>query len=914
MIELGLLEPARLVGDDPRSVTDRRDRSTQYRRWATAEERLESLQLLVSIDVAEEQFLGPYYLTGRPALPKDAFVQVFLFSIVNDFAGKIERLKRRVMQVVKQHELVRSTIFDHLRNRTCTVFSTALAEKLLEPAIEAYDANTVHDLLALKTFKIDDILCMDDGKRRTPVEKAARLRHFDITDLLLRFGADANKTYEHADPLEERGALECAIGLWGQYRPIDIKLVDLLLENGATVSTRLAGAAIRWGDIKVIERLMARLSPSEHKFFFTDMVAAVAEYLNNDEGYEVARKVIWECREIHANMCLKSTRKLEMAIAIAMARAARRGNKELMELLLPYGGQMGLDLALIGAARSGCHSLVRQLIRHGARADGPAYKIESCDRFSTTPLAETIRGNDTGLMDLIGEGAWNKIAEPGRLEAALRAVAESGNSVYLSKVLQSVPNPNPQVLTGPLIFAIRARHEEIALRLVQAGADVNRDGGKYYGRGVISPLHEALRVHSQSITWAILDSDVSPNQADTYGRMNLLEAATKYGDPEVIKALCFMGADINTFGVEPPLSTAIKSGNRSLIDLLIKIGANTNLPPQQRARFLSPLAAAVLVRDGETANYLLDHGADPADETAFLNAVTLSYDQTLLDVIFERFCNQNPKGRKGFGGSVLRHALQKHDDTLLELCLNAGFDSNSWLDGTQPVEVTVLGLAIGKHCDGRLDLISRILKAAGDPNVPTTRRKMGNGHIVQNTALLDAIFTRNLPLVEFLISEGADVRKEAKLSLKRTPLQKACEVASLSIVDLLLSHNANVNEDPAGRGGATALQLAVKAGSLTIANRLLALGANVNAPGVRVGGRSAIEYAAEYGRLSMIPLLWNAPGADLPRDQIETAITLARKNGHVACVVLLLKLSSGSQGLIDDISGADGGGRVSMFG
>lgn len=900
-----------------------RDRSTRCRVLPTARELLDNLQSLVSVDIAAEDSLKPLGFIGGYAPSTDGFVPLFLFSVVNNFAGTDRLAKGNIIQFINQDGLARSTILSQLQNGASTAFSIALAEKLLECAIEAGDAKTVHDLLALKIVKPDDIVYRNDRKRNTTaIEKAASLRHLDVTALLLRFGADVNKTYEDADdPLEKR-ALECAIRVWGEYRPIDLDLVDLLLRNGATVSNRLAAAAVRWGDIGLIKRLISRLSPSQHEYFFRNILPDVAKLLKNDDGYEVTRMVISACRDRHASRCLDS---IPESLTVAMGQAARRKNKELLELLLPHGGQEGLDLALTAAARSGCHSLVHQLIRHGACADGLTRRMAFGDRFSTTPLAEAIRANDAELVELFAaRGAWDQIAQRPRLESALRAIAESGNSVYLFKVLQLVPNPRPHALTAPLSVAIRAGHEEIALGLIHAGAYVNRSY-PLFEQGLDSPLMEALLAHSEAITWAILESDVVLDHPPATRQRPIPEAAAKWGHLEIVKALSFMGANINRFQVECPLSVAIKSGNRSLIDLLFNLGANPNLPPgSERSGGCSPLAAAALVRDVETANYLLDRGADPADEQAFLNAIT--QDRMLLNVILQQFRKQNPKGRKGFGCRVLHHALQTHDDELLERCLNAGFDANAFalddLEACEKLKVTALGLAIKQHFGGRLDLISRILKAGGDPNVPSSRRSIlrdyctgfGDPITVQQTALLDAIETKSLPLVQLLITNGANVRKEAKLSLKRTPLQKACEVASHTIVDLLLQHNADVNEDPAVRGGATALQMASKAGSLRIAERLLELGANINAPRVRLGGRSALEYAAEYGRLSMIPFLWNAPGANFLCEQIENAITLAREKGHAACAVMLLSLSSGSQGLVDASSLADGGGSANVAG
>lgn len=922
------MNSARLLVEASSSVTCRRGRSAVYRPFPTAEKLLDSLGSLLSTEIVNGGSFGSLNLF-ESGLFTDRFAEMFVFSIVNNFAG-IETIPTEViMKFIDEQETVRSKILAHLKNQSSSIFSGALAENLLEAAIEACDARTVQDLLALELVKPDDIVCTErftgyhhtDAEsqcRRTPIEKASSLRCFDIISLLLRFGADVNKTYEASDPHVERGALECAIRLWGQYRPIDLQLVELLLRNGANVSSRIMAAAIRWGDMGLIDRLIPRFPPSEHVHFFSQMLIEAAEYLRNDMGYQFVRHITQACRETHDNICVDLNQDF---LIKAMAKAARRKNEKLVHLLLPYGGQKGLDSALTAASRTGCHSLVHSLLAHGARADGPAQTVYEPFEFKTTPLAEAIRSQDDELIGIFSkEGAWNQIGEPGRLESAMRAIAEGGNLTYLLRVLKLVPDPKPNSLTGPLNAAIRGNHEEVALKLLEAGAEVNFKKS-WPGHG--PPLLEALRSRSRTITWAILEANVNVDYERHSASEHLfdetaLEAATTWGDPEIIQALFFMGANIDTCRNEPPLSIAIKAGDRSLIDLLINLGADLNATSEW---VLSPLAAAALARDEKTTKYLLDHGADAADEQAILNSI--NHDRLLMNMIVRKFRKQYSKGRSGFGGRILHRAIHTHDEALLDLCLSAGFDVNSLTNDKEYGIITALGLVIRKYHGSRPDLISKLLDAGGDANVPTSERREysesgSSGRTdsritVRQTAFLDAIETNSLPLVELLISKGADVRKEAKLGLKRTPLQKACEVACHPIVELLLKHNVDVNAAPAARAGATALQLAAKAGSPRIANTLLALGANVNAPGVRFGGRSAIEYAAEYGRLNMIPVLCHAADGNFAAGQYESAIALARENGHSACAVLLRGLASRSQSFVEAGSVVSVGGRLNML-
>ncbi|KAJ3563006.1 hypothetical protein NPX13_g8350 [Xylaria arbuscula] len=895
-----------------------------HRPLPTAEELVENLESLVSIEDMGV-FCELLQVLGDNVHVTDRFVQLLLFAIANKFAGIDNIPIKVIMTFMYQHEPLRYSIPSYLAKGESTIFSSALTEKLLHGAIEAGDAKAVHDLLMLKVVKPDDIICMEGTHRWTPLERASTMRHFEMMRLLLRFGADVNKTYYNRTPWKEHGALECAIRLHGEYCPIDLQIVDLLLDNGATVSSRLAGAVIRWGDTRLIEKIMSGLPQSEHVDCFSGMLTEAAEYLKNNTGLRIVQQILKACRDMHNGICIRSRQRI---LAEVMASAARKQNKELVSFLLPHGGQEGLDRALAGAVRSGSHSLVHLLIGHGARADAPAYRspyispyrspntpancIGDTFEFISTPLAEAIRADDVELVELLSrEGAWNQIGERGRLEPALDAVAVSGSLVYLAKILQLVPHPDPEALAGPLNAAIIAGHEEVALRMMRVGADVNQ--GPTRDKMVGPALLESLRKKSRTIFWAILEFDVNVNYHlfCAHRCESALELATAWGDPQIIRALVFMGADINVCKKELPLIMAIRAGDRSLIDFLISLGADLhstqpdqNSPEGELSR-LSPLAAAVLVQNEEITTYLLDQGADPADETAFINAAM--HDRGLLKLVFEAFGKRYPKGCVGFGGRVLNHALNTQDDALLELCLSANFDVNALtFDQNYEPEVSALGWAIRKCRDSSLELISKLLDARGDANVITSQRffhvSRDTGLVEserRQTALLDAIEMRSFPLVKFLISKGANAQMEAKWSLERTPLQKACEVQSHTIVDFLLKSGANVNAAPAVCEGATALQCAAKAGSTRIAKTLLTAGAEVNAPGAQRGGHSAIYYAARYGRAYMIQVLWNAPGARFTADECERASAVARGNGHPACVALIKKLSSGSQGSID---------------
>ncbi|KAI1361456.1 hypothetical protein F5Y08DRAFT_342638 [Xylaria arbuscula] len=581
-----LVESAQLLLPRFVSGIPQRGSNGTHRRLPTAKELVDSLESLVSIE-GMGVFRELSQVVGDSVYVTDRFAQLLLFATANNFAGIDNIPIKMIMRFMDQNEPLRSSIPSCLTMGESTIFSSALTEKLLKGAIEAGDAKAAHDILVLKVVKPDDIICMEGRRRRTPLERASRMRHFEMIRLLLHFGADVNKTYDTSFGTED-GALECAIGLRDEYCPIDLQIVDLLLDKGATVHSRAALTVIRWGGTRLIEKIMSRLPQSEHVDCFSDMLTEAAEYLENDTGLRIVQQVLKTCRDMHDGICIGSK---QSTLAEVMVSAARKQNKELVCFLLPYGGQQGLDRALTGAVRSGSHSLVHLLIGHGARADGAAYDLHGPSMFGSTPLAEAIRADDAELVELLSkEGAWNQIGESGRLEAALHAVADSGSLVYLAEILQLVPHPDPDALTRPLNAAIIAGHEEVALRLMGLGANVN-------GR---SHLLESLRKKNRTIFWAILEFDVDVNYHVDYGHESVLELATAWGDPQIIRALVFMGADINACGKEHPLAITIRAGDRSLIDLLISLGADPNTPRGKP----SPLAAAVLVQNEEINSHL----------------------------------------------------------------------------------------------------------------------------------------------------------------------------------------------------------------------------------------------------------------------------------------------------------------------
>jgi hypothetical protein len=181
-----------------------------------------------------------------------------------------------------------------------------------------------------------------------------------------------------------------------------------------------------------------------------------------------------------------------------------------------------------------------------------------------------------------------------------------------------------------------------------------------------------------------------------------------------------------------------------------------------------------------------------------------------------------------------------------------------------------------------METVALLLSSNVDLNSPIVCDRLNyhnSGHPPE-TALLLAIGTKELRMVQLLLDRGADVTAPATRGIQRTPLQKAAELGCYNIVKLLLSHGANAKGCPAVRGGATALQLAAIGGYIGLVEILSDAGADLLASGAKVDGRTALEGAAEHGRYDMVKYLVDQE--PYPYEQLESAMQLAMENGHIA--------------------------------
>jgi ankyrin repeat protein len=588
--------------------------------------------------------------------------------------------------------------------------------------------------------------------------------------------------------------------------------------------------------------------------------------------------------------------------------AVKYGGKELVRFILSSNVRPTPE-TLILAVRSGSKELVQLLLDAGADPD-------SLSTSGITPLAEAIRSKNEQIVELLGlRGAWSRITEEPRFAAALEAASEVGEIEIVRRLLSTQATFEKTGLLLPLRASIRAKHNEVAEMLLDAGFNVGFDPRSSYGLAPL--LIEAVKARSPNFVRSILDAGANVNgtesdlfllhdHPDPNERTALLEAVS-WGDQTIIQDLIDSGADVNLCMA---LELAVEKKDAKVVQILLNNGANVN-------RFCTGLDRTALQEavescDIEMTEILLSNGADPNDSSALLAALLRC--KPLFQRLLKEFKGRY-FGKKGFGSSTLSIVILNGDLELMDELLASGLDPNAVVEDTsdltgiilsedtihfegmslsRPVPgisdlfppmwdprkatVTPLGLGILKDHGMNILVVQKLLKAGGDPNSIVIY-----GHEIKQsmTALLAAIETQSLPIVKLLINARAEVNRPAICRVKRTPLQRAAEMGSFDIVQSLLNEKASVNANAARTGGGTALQLAAIGGWVGIAELLLDWGADPNAPASKVNGRNAVEGAAEHGRIDMLRLVFNA-GAKVDQQLFERSCSLAEENGHLA--------------------------------
>lgn len=864
------------------------NRATAPRLWIADNSIEKALQLVVPGDPRVDEYFDFSLMNPDTRFFASPLHRNILFSVANNFAGIGSFPKEQVILFLQRE--TSEVLYRMIRSAPHYYATQAIALNLFRAAVEVGDARTVDFLLkeSLPGIGVNSFICSSGEAKYTPVERAAGLLHTNVVKILLDHGADINLSHINNNNFSRKGAFNCAAsgmesGLTSKrLTELDPELFALLVYAGGQLCSHVLHFLITYDSKGDFTRLLISFQAAEHHQEWSKWGIFPAVF--GHQSHEVSLDIL--------DVMLKHGADLNYHVQIShdgtwprrvIDMVAKRGNLFLMQKLLNEGVRQTGD-TLPCAISSGNEELVHLLLQHGA-------DVNSMGDPKNSPLAATIRLQRASMNDIIaGNMDTSTLSQGAMFQSALKAASEVGDLKWIEYLIHIGGDVSSADLRTALRIAVENGKREVALALIDAGADT------YSIFGSRAALFGALRHQDSVLTHALLKADANPNYDKVRNSFSegqpAIELAVLWGDMEIVKAIIRAGADVNACcgyaGSEPALNIAVRKKNYALFDLLLKAACDVNNP---RARILSATAlkAAVQTADVTMVRYVLSHGADVHDPAALVEASKQS--RQILEILLQEHNVRYPKGRLGWGNGILNSVIDSHDFRLFKKLLDGGADANHFVGLTTP-----FGYALHQHRATGLRFVEYLLQeqrrtgCTPESIVSSTGgSRAGVQPRVMVTAFLAAIGTESRSMIDLMLRYHADVDFPASYGVKRTPLQRATELGSKETIELLLDKGANVNSPAAQRGGGTALQFAAMKGYIPIARLLLEKGAEVDAPASKVHGRTALEGAAWEGRLDMVAVLLKAGAALWGTDQrqIARAIAFAEENSHTYISELL---------------------------
>jgi len=415
-------------------------------------------------------------------------------------------------------------------------------------------------------------------------------------------------------------------------------------------------------------------------------------------------------------------------------------------------------------------------VYYGAKYNWPEILSNLFEKGQTdgqTPLCAACEtGHETVVTLLLNNGADPNVVDK-TYSSPLYLVCERGETKIAKLLLSHGANPNMEATDKyPIHAACSGQHYDLLKLLLEHKTDVavrDKRGKTALHYAVGSGYHHSANACLQ----LLLDGGADVNVMSKDGETPFSVACSK-GLTSAVAQMLEHGAKVDGIsGKKPPLISACRDKNVSLVQLLLSNGANPDIKEASEHQYRSALPLHIAAADdsSEIVNLLLKHGSNVD--------ITDAHGNTALHYFIKHY---QPRATTTQYSDAIKGTIDAK--SVLDILLENGADVNILNNyyGETPLYMAV---SRGLH-----DVVSKMLeKYGGNPNTSSQGE----------TSLVTACEQRNVKLVDVLLKNGADPNQasvthwypHSKYSL---PLFVAVKKGnSDKIITLLIKAGANVN-------------------------------------------------------------------------------------------------------------------------
>ncbi|KAI0868926.1 ankyrin [Hypoxylon argillaceum] len=420
--------------------------------------------------------------------------------------------------------------------------------------------------------------------------------------------------------------------------------------------------------------------------------------------------------------------------ATLLSRAAKKGNKDLLLLLLDNGADISATdengcTALHSAARVGHVKLVEELISRGI-------DIFTTDKTGQTALHYAAKHDQIGVVQRLLESNADVRAKDKEGRTPADEAAQREHESILNILLERLGKGNEaeRWLTDISLYrAVNQADADNVRLLLGKGADVD-------AKIQFTPIiHIAITHESNDVLQLLLANGASTKEKDSFGRTPLHWAVYR-GYSTGVQLLLDHNADIEATNADgaTPLHIAAQEGSFLMVNKLLDNGARIDARDRRGCTKGANVAAKA------------DNGYTAMDEAARRGLLEVA------QLLLEYGANVNHKhvgslsrivrygGKSVNGMTALHEAVKSTSYEVTRLLINAGADIKAVDEnGHTPLHYAIRGVF------GSRRIIKLFLAHGVDINAHYGKKKA--------TVLHYAAMLANIVMVRFLVEEGARI-------------------------------------------------------------------------------------------------------------------------------------------------------------